>query len=1467
MTRFRTTRCAARRHLQGLVPFVLCCVLAGVRCGGQTTIWTATGSGDFGTAANWGGGTSPGEPTTGTDALIENGTASNPTSVSIAPGENVSLRNLTLVANNSLAVSLNSSLTIYGTSVANNGTLSVTAGSANNTNLLLANNVTLTGTGVVTLSYGDHNGNDFVEQSGGNYTLTNQSNTIQGDGIIGNGALTFANASGGTVAANVSGSILTLNGTGGITNAGLLEATGGGILQVASSVANTGGTITASGGTVQLSSSIVGGTLTTSAGGLIETSGSDTLNSLTISAGSTYTGPLNTTTNVGGTLTNNGTLQLNAGSANNTFFDLISDVSLQGAGTLNLNSGDDNGLVYVQQSGGSYTLTNLNNTIQGYGIIGNGGLTVVNAAAGIVDSNVSGQVLTLNGTGGVTNTGLMEATNGGTLQLTTPVNNLNGSIVAATGTVNFSAAVAGGTLSGGSLRTNGSATLDGLSQGVITLAAGSNYLGNLNTTTTLLGTINNLGTLQLVAGSANNTNLDFASDLTLEGGGTVTLNSGDTNGLVYLQPYGGNFVFTNVDNLIEGYGVIGNGGLTFVNQAAGVVNANVTGRTITLNGTGGVTNAGILEATGGGILQLSTPVVNANAVIYASTGSVNVSTTITGGNLTGGSFQTNGSATLDGETEGALTLTSASTYSGGLNTNTYLLGAITNNGLLKLTAGSANNTFLFIASNVTLQGGGTVTLNSGDTNGLAYVQQYGGSFTLTNVDNLIQGYGAIGNGGLAFVNSASGEVLANSPNGRLILNGSGNVVNNGLLEASGGTLQITNVVSNASGTIESNAGQVLIDGGATIQGGTLAALNGGTFVNDGGDTLDGTGSALTIAANTTFSGNLGTTTNLLGTINNLGTLYFVAGSANNTGVNIASNVTLQGGGAFQLNSGDTNGEVFVQQSGGNYTLTNVDNLIEGYGVIGNGGLTFVNGAAGVVNANVSGQTIYLNGSGGVTNAGILEATAGASLQISTTINNASGTINASDGTVRVSGTVQGGIMSGTGFQTNGTGTLDGSTQGALTLATGSLYSGNLGTFTYLTGTLVNQGTLQFIAGSANNTTVNIAGNVTLQGGGTVNLNSGDDNGLVYVQQSASGLLLTNVDNQIQGYGVLGNGGLSFLNQLSGIVDANVPGQLLQLNGLGSVTNNGTFEANGGTLALISAPTNFSGNVLTGGTWEATGSGTVRFDGTANAIVTNDATLVLDGLGSAIETRTSPTGGYQQVEQTLTTNGGALEVTGGCNFSASNPIANSGVIQLGGGTFTAPGLSNSSGAVLSGFGTFSPTGGVSIAQGVSVSPGSAINGQRIGALSFGTPLVFGPGGSYVFSLQDAGSVTAGGTFDTVSVAGTLTVTATSSNPFAVSVETVNPTTGALGLANFSATQAYSWTVLTAGSIVGFSPGAFSVSTGSFQNPLAGGTFAVGETGNSLTLNFTPVPEPETWVLLLVGLLAVAAIGARRLRPSS
>src|SRR5260370_39081403 len=125
-------------------------------------------------------------------------------------------------------------------------------------------------------------------------------------------------------------------------------------------------------------------------------------------------------------------MRLNGGAATNTLLNIGSNVALPGGGPSTLSTATGSGAAFVQQSGGTFTLTNAStSTIRGEGVIGNGGLTLRNA--GTIDANIAADVnnigaLTLNGSGaanagvGVVNTGLLGATNGGMLQKVNTVN-------------------------------------------------------------------------------------------------------------------------------------------------------------------------------------------------------------------------------------------------------------------------------------------------------------------------------------------------------------------------------------------------------------------------------------------------------------------------------------------------------------------------------------------------------------------------------------------------------------------------------------------------------------------------------------------------------------------------------------------------------------------------------------------------------------------------------------------------------------------------------------------------------------------------------------------------------------------------------------------------------------------------------------------------------------------------------------
>jgi hypothetical protein len=171
---------------------------------------------------------------------------------------------------------------------------------------------------------------------------------------------------------------------------------------------------------------------------------------------------------------------------------------------------------------------------------------------------------------------------------------------------------------------------------------------------------------------------------------------------------------------------------------------------------------------------------------------------------------------------------------------------------------------------------------------------------------------------------------------------------------------------------------------------------------------------------------------------------------------------------------------------GGVTLTNVDNTIQGAGVIGNGGLTMINGPAGKILANVPGQTLVINGSGGVTNNGTMQVNAGSTMQVATSFTqSAPGALLSVNGVLSFTApaTIGGGTLAGTGTVTvGGAGTLTSSGH----VAPGT-YGGAPGSLA-LAGNYVQTSSGFFDVGLAgtSNSVFNVSG--TAQLAGTVDVN-------------------------------------------------------------------------------------------------------------------------------------------------------------------------------------------------------------------------------------------------------------------------------------------------------------------------------------------------------------------------------------------
>lgn len=852
------------------------------------------------------------------------------------------------------SVELNGALNINDGTTLNLGsgmTLNIDAGAGlnlnsagNTTNLVVGGGtVTLNGPGVVNLG----NNADNRIYGGATTTLINNT-TIQGSGQIftnsgmslTNNAIVDANSSPG-----LSISLSTL------TNPGTLEASSGGTLSLnASTIDNTNGIIQAlNGSTVDLNSAnITNGTLTTAGTGVLAANSSAALNGavalngkLNIVDGDNLTLGSGMTLTIGST----GSLNLNSVSSDTNLIIGGGTVTLDGPGGVVLGSNGSNRIY------GSAATNLINNTdISGVGqIFTNTGLSLTNQ--GTIDANLSGSGGGICPTGGslcldltVTNSNIMQASNGGTLALTgSTVFNSNGTIQALNGsTVQLnSSGVTGGILSttGTGVITSNSAALTGGIAVNGTLNVNDNNSLELNGTTITFGS----GSINLnSAGDA--TDLKIYGMVTLSGTGSINMSNSIGNRIY------GNGTSTLINNTtIQGAGqIFTNSGLTLQNNSTGIVDANQTASlTLTLT----ATNTGTLEASGGGTLIFSDAnVTNTGGTIQAlnaSTVQVN-SSTITDGTLT-----TSGSGAIQ---------SASSTLAGTMNLN-GTLNILDNNNTtlntgLSLTIGSGGSLNLLSAGDatdlrvgtttggmVTLSGAGSVTLSNNPNNRI-----YGDtSVTLVN-NTTIQGAGQIfTNSGLSLTNGINGTVLANDSN-HLVLDLS--VTNNGTLQsAAGSTLDIqgTGLLTNF------NASTDTLTGGTYHSAGTIQWVGANVVNNDAAIILDGAGGQILNSSNST---------NALAGFNNNesgGAFTVENGQQFNDGSNSfvnAGNVNVLSDSGFETTS------IYAQSAG----TTVVNGTLEASLLLLNGGTLEIGGGSGDVDANVT------------QNAGVIESDPG-SMQI------------------------------------------------------------------------------------------------------------------------------------------------------------------------------------------------------------------------------------------------------------------------------------------------------------------------------------------------------------------------------------------------------------------------------------------------------------------------------------------------------
>lgn len=164
---------------------------------------------------------------------------------------------------------------------------------------------------------------------------------------------------------------------------------------------------------------------------------------------------------------------------------------------------------------------------------------------------------------------------------------------------------------------------------------------------------------------------------------------------------------------------------------------------------------------------------------------------------------------------------------------------------------------------------------------------------------------------------------------------------------------------------------------------------------------------------------------------------------------------------------------------------------------------------------------------------------------------------------------------------------------------------------------------------------------------------------------------------------------------------------------------------------------------------------------------------------------------------------------------------------------------------------------------------AKNGRSPGMTEEAEDLIWEDGVTIVWDVNDANGLP-GLNWDYYKVVEDLEIVATADDPIYLEIESLLPDNLPGNVTNFSPYVAKSWKIASAGTITGFDPAKFVVSSEGFTNDLQGGSFSVAQSGNGLNLVFTPVATqaPEITVLLNgVGVSTGASVNAGTLAAAA
>jgi hypothetical protein len=1140
--------------------------------------------------------------------------------------------------------------------------------------------------------------------TGSTLKLTNQANGITdvaaGSIISNSGTITAGANNAFYKLASIEGELQLENGKSTADTATTLTIASGGVLDIQSGSSFSVANITNS-GTVDTdyfccgsgSSLTVSGTFTNNVGATfnvgtnnVPANDTDSVGTL-VNNGNVYVGPgstlnlinqANGITDVaaGSLISNSGTIDAGA---NNAFYKLASiegELQLENgkstadtATTLVLSSGSFLDI----QSGSSFSVANLTNSgtvATDYYCCGIGAsLTVSGTFSNNGTFDVGTNNVPANDTEGMlVNNGSVYVGTGSTLNLTNQPNGITdvaaGSVISNSGTINAGAMNAFyklATIEGELQLENGKATADTVN----TLAiSNTGFLDIQNGSSFSVASITNSGSV-----ATDYYCCSTGSSLTVSG--TFTNNAGANFyvGTNNVPADDTDSVGTLVNN---GAVYVGTGStLNLTNQPNGITDV-AAGSVISVSGAinAGSNNAFYQLATIEGELQLENG---------KSTADTATTLTVSGA----GSF-------LDIQSGSSFSVANL-TNSGSVGTDYYccgtgssltVSGTFTNNAGANFYVGTNNEPADDTDSVGTLVNNGTVSIGWGSILDLTKV---GG--TSTNTGTIY-----VGNGSGAGTLEISGNTTLSGTNGKVVLSnfagnviegaastdvltiakgqtieGSGNIGNNSMGLNNQGIFDadqsVPLIIQISSGSTNSNSGTLEATAGATLQldAGTYAQTSAGTILaTETGNAL----SAVNLKSGVTINGGKLTITGTTATINLVGTSSTLT----------LNGVTISGSGSLQLADGST-----TTLLGTNSNTSTID----------------LNSTGDATKLVVGAASVTLNGTGKI----ILAAndddiiTGAVSTDVLHNLNTIEGPGNIGDGNM---GLVNSGVIETVAHQTGLT-TIDASSAGFT----------NQGTVEAVAGTTL------YIDNAANQFTNFNSGTSTLTGGVFVVDGILKFDGAL-ITTDAANVTLSGASARIEN-----QGGANALTNLNTIASGGIFDIISQtFTTTGNFTVNGTLDVGSGAKFVVLAAdslTNFSGNTLTGGAFNVTG--TLEFAG-AN-IVNNDSSITLTGTKALIENSTNSANALAGFDNNES--GATFALATKANFTTAGTFTNSGTLNIGSGSTFAVGTGGTS--TLTNFSGSTLTGGTYIVAGTLQFDGANIvtNAANI-TLSGTTPLI-------------------------------------------------------------------------------------------------------------------------------------------------